>query len=348
MARACNLREPAPVSDHDTRRARVPGKLMLCGEYAVLAGAPAIVTCVDRYAEVTATPARGDTARVALRGFDGGRYSYRYEDGVPQWDAPGQAPALVEAVLRTVTPPLTSLAVDSSAFYVGGRKLGLGSSAAVAVALSAALSAVESPDAALDAALAAHRDFQGGRGSGADVRAVAHGGTIVQHSGPDGTVVLPLTWPSGLHLRAVMTRQSAATVDHVARFARWRDDDASAPAHLDRAAAAASRVVAEWQQDDAAAIIVAMKDFTREISGIDRAAGLGYWSGGHEQLAEHALACGVGYKPCGAGGGDFGIAFAMNPDALAAFAACATAAGFALPGLTLGLAMPECQTVPAS
>ncbi len=34
------------------------------------------------------------------------------------------------------------------------------------------------------------------------------------------------------------------------------------------------------------------------------------------------------YKPCGAGGGDLGMAFAIDPDALDSFERAAVAAGF--------------------
>ena len=68
-----------------TRRVRVPGKLMLCGEYAVLAGAPAVVTCVDRYVVVDARPTYDGLAPVRRRGFDGDTYHYQMTGGVPSW-----------------------------------------------------------------------------------------------------------------------------------------------------------------------------------------------------------------------------------------------------------------------
>nr|WP_240956422.1 hypothetical protein [Wenzhouxiangella sp. XN79A] len=47
----------------------------------------------------------------------------------------------------------------------------------------------------------------------------------------------------------------------------------------------------------------------------------------HRQLLEAADRCGVAYKTCGAGGGDFGIALATDPERLAAFGERALAAG---------------------
>ena len=329
------------MTDGVSRRVRVPGKLMLAGEYAVLAGAPSIVACVDRFVTVVIEAADGDTGRVTLAGFDGGVHEDRIADGVPLWLSPPTAPALVDAVLRAVGPVPVRISADSAAFYEGQRKLGLGSSAAVAVALATALTGAADPVDALPRALAAHSDFQGGAGSGADVRAVAHGGTIVQVASRDDVRVERLAWPAGLEACAVVAARAADTVDRVRRFARWREQDRAAGRLLDTASAAAARVVAEWRHADATAIIAAMKVFTREVGRVDRAAGLGYFDGGHEALAEVAAEVGCCYKPCGAGGGDLGVAFADAPARIARFADAARASGFTVPGLDIGRARPE-------
>ena len=148
------------------------------------------------------------------------------------------------------------------------------------------------------------------------------------------------TIPCMIAACAVMSATSASTVDRVGRFARWREGAADADALLQGAHDAAQRVVDEWRRADPAAIIAAMEAFTTAIGRVDRAAGLGYFEGGHDALAALAAQHACHYKPCGAGGGDFGIALAAEPGALADFARAAEGAGHRVPGLEIGRAAP--------
>jgi phosphomevalonate kinase len=69
------------------------------------------------------------------------------------------------------------------------------------------------------------------------------------------------------------------------------------------------------------------------LAEFDRAAALGIFGAPHRQLTRLARHAGVLYKPSGAGGGDMGVAFALDSAALATFAASARAAGFSLPAM---------------
>jgi len=98
-------------------KATAPGKLILTGEYAVLDGAPALVVAVNRRVIASRhTGPRGSSPFLVAVAEEIAR-SY----GV---DAP-EARAAMEIV------------VDSSSFFLGNTKLGLGSSAAVTVAATA-------------------------------------------------------------------------------------------------------------------------------------------------------------------------------------------------------------------
>lgn len=322
------------MSDPIVRRA--PGKLMLSGEYAVLCGAPAIVACVDRY--VTATIRRrapGSGSVAVLDGFANTRLGFETgADGV-RWQDAGTAPALLDALLARFRPPFDmEIAIDSTAFFADGRKLGLGSSAAVAVAAGCALAEAAGDGDALSGILLAHRRFQGGRGSGADVAAVFRGGLHSVRVAADGPPQCePLAWPAGLHVATVMTGHAASTVSRVQRFERWRHA-AGAPATgaLEDAARGAD---AAWRAGDAAAVVDALRASLDLLRAISEAAGLDYFAGGHDAVERAAADAGVLYKPCGAGGGDFGVALATDRAAMARFESAVPVTGHTIVPLSL-------------
>lgn len=118
-----------------------PGKLVLAGEYAVLEGHPGLVMAVNR--RVILTPSE-------------------HLSHSRLWDAIAQ---------NQVEPRFK---IDSTALYEGQRKLGLGSSAAAAVCMTAFLGV---PDV-YKHALEGHRRFSGGLGSGIDIAASYYGGLL--------------------------------------------------------------------------------------------------------------------------------------------------------------------------
>src|SRR5262245_44158931 len=202
--------------------ASAPGKIVVSGEYAVLAGAPALVVAVNRRVECGIGPASGSTWRFTSRGFDGvSEYELQRLITGPALDVHDPA-RLCQCVLQELAargfaaaslPRAAQITTDSSALYESGAKLGLGSSAAVTVALTAALlrcstlgsdpkvapRASHLPEVEhLDAMLAAHAKAQGGRGSGLDVATSYYGG-LIRFTRVSGSVsVTPARLPPGL------------------------------------------------------------------------------------------------------------------------------------------------------
>ncbi|MEM9057456.1 MAG: hypothetical protein AAGD86_08265 [Pseudomonadota bacterium] len=171
--------------------ASAPGKLVLTGEYAVLDGAPAVSMAISRRAIVRVEPASDFCVRAP--GFLSGSVRFAVDaDGRLRWLAGDpdvrRRLALVDRVVAPLlagrAPAPFALRLDTRAFFAAdGRKLGLGSSAALTAALSAALTRhlglpAQTPDAFLAAALERHRRVQGGRGSGVDLATSLHGGVI--------------------------------------------------------------------------------------------------------------------------------------------------------------------------
>ena len=222
------------------------------------------------------------------------------------------------------TPPARSLLIslDTTAFREAGNgsKIGLGSSAALTAAVATALHSLGGAVAA-EVAHVAHRVFQGGAGSGVDIACSIAGGVIEYRMADRRST--PLEWPRGLHYSLLWSGVAAATQARIARFSgqpasRARDQ-------LSRA----SRAVASlWADGDASAIVAAIGAYTRTLQRFDGAHGLDIFDAGHARLAAEAAEAGLVYKPCGAGGGDIGVALATSRSSLASFEKTAVRAGF--------------------
>ncbi len=276
--------------------ATAPGKLILTGEYAVLAGAPALVVAVDRRAIARLEPAASREGSPFLRAVVtelGSRLG-------------PEAPA---------TRAARDVIVESGAFYEGPTKLGLGSSAAVTVAATAlALGSVTQAvdrEQVLEIASAAHAAAQaprGARGSGADIAAAVHGGTIVFTAG----CIEPRRWPADVVLLPFFTGASADTPALVrqvmaARARRPTAVDAALTAIADASRAACTALSAPAELTPTA-LIGALALAGAATDRLAAATGVALVPGCVGAARSRLARLGGTAKTTGAGGGDLAIA----------------------------------------
>lgn len=300
-----------------------PGKLIVTGEYAVLDGAPAVCMAVDRRAHVSINSSDNEYHSVLAPGYSEAVGRFRADESGLEWIDGGDDFALFAAVWQKVAVlPTESLSIvlDSNEFIdVESRsKIGIGSSAALTVALTAALDIVAGGDRSIyRVAAAAHRDFQGGVGSGADVACSLTGGVIEYRMGnkPDRA----LQWPDDLQYALLWSGIAADTSDYLHKLAQT--DAGSTGAEL---VTAANAVANAWHDHKSTDIVAAVRSYTASLRRFDVDHELGIFGAGHAELADSAASCGVVYKPCGAGGGDLGIALANDAAAIEAFIAMAS------------------------
>jgi phosphomevalonate kinase len=316
--------------------ARAPGKLVALGEYAVLEGAPALVLAIDRYAVATLEPSRDGECHLRTRMAEQRDRSF-----------PVAAPSgaeLVDTVIASATAaqPWNGM-LDTSAFFAGDAKLGLGSSAAALCAWAGVWAAYVArgsarPDTSLAALVGLHRALQGGRGSGIDVAASLTGGAVefrldVARAPHVGSVLLP----NGVGFAGIFAGRSASTPEFVAHFRAFQvARPAEAAALLRRLSATAEAGCAAARGGAAEAFIEAIADYGRGLRDLGEAIGADIVTAEHRQIGEHARRHGVAYKVSGAGGGDLGLACALDAGALEAFKASVRERGFRV--IELGLA----------
>ncbi|MDH3586547.1 MAG: hypothetical protein OEQ30_05615 [Gammaproteobacteria bacterium] len=306
--------------------ASAPGKFVLSGEYAVLDGAPAICVAVDRRAVVSIKGHDGDHHVVTAPGFSSVTGRFSADANGLTWLAGERNFRLFETVWN-VSRPLSkegslAISLDTAEFRDAGsgQKIGLGSSAALTVAIATALSSMDGA-AVAQVAHSAHRRFQDGSGSGVDIACSIAGGIIEyrmedQHS-------TPLEWPDGLYCSVLWSGVASATQGKLKRF-RGQPDSSS----RDQLGEASRAMVAAFAMRDAPAVVTELGKYTRALQRFDEVHGLGIFAAGHAALAERAAGDGLVYKPCGAGGGDIGVALATSRASLASFEKTAARSGF--------------------
>ncbi len=288
-------------------KARAPGKLVLSGAYAVLEGAPAIVTAVDRFVVAEA----------------------------------GRPAERVTPEVRAALGGLEAPWFDASALREGEYKLGLGSSAAILVAsLAARLLAEHGPlgDGELSErifapALAAHARAQGG-GSGVDVAAAAYGGTLCYRRTAHEPVVARLSLPPAVVIETWWSGKPATTSELVRRVHELRARDTEAFATLLGAQAdAARRAERAVLAGDAPGLLSALHGQRAALAALGRAAGADIVTTAAARLAAAASPAAV--LPAGAGGGDVLLHVGLEASG-ADFRALAAELGHQLVPLGLG------------
>lgn len=328
-------------------RAAAPAKLILAGEYVVLRGGAALSAAVDVRAHARLETGVA-TSSLTVRGRESSFGFAITGGGDVQWTRdPGHNGALLTAAvgvfarqgsgLQALEPFAVEL--DSSAFYSGTGaarvKRGLGSSAAVAVALTACLQQALGQEPTLQMCLDVHHAFQNQRGSGMDVCSSFHGGVIAR--GAAGITQLP--WPVELTVLPVWTGVPASTPAMLARMEAFQAAAAQDFAeHMEILRAASAAVLGSWRDAGVQSVLDSVDAFAVALRNFDEAAGIGIWSAPHLQLANLAEDFGLVYKPSGAGGGDFGLVFGADTERLDDFRLHAERAGFLLPAMDLGAA----------
>lgn len=294
-----------------------PGKLFLVGEYAVLEGAPALLTTVPQRASVSLTAAAQPTV-----------VSLTHETQTLTLDTALQQLTLLAAVVEQLDAREQldghELRLDTAEFFRNvpqhnrNIKLGLGSSAALTAALVKCLLPTANRKAQLAAAIDCHKRFQSGKGSGADIAlSITDQSIVFEMSLPPE----PITLPSDLHLLAIWSGAAASTTGFLSAMDAWKSDHATTYADcLQALSETAINSTNAISDADTAAFVKLYHQYDRQLDNLSRISGVHFYNEPHEMMRKKVESAHCAYKPSGAGGGDFGIACSTNENDLISLA----------------------------
>lgn len=316
------------MTESSSIRVRVPGKAVLAGEYAVLAGIPAIVVAVRRYLECVATP----SAYMEIEGI-----GFRWREGQAETKALRFVRIAAQTARRYLEgkgerPAPLRLVLSDNLRAPTEQKLGLGGSACASVAAAAAVLAAAGAE--LDRQLVfklaaiAHGAAQERPGSAIDVAAATYGGTLWTRrfdvhpflpliEGPSRAfadlvdrVPAPETEmlgePQGFML--VFSGQSASTPRLVGVVERYRERDPKGfGAFMARSAEATDRLRRALVSNEIDRAMAALEDAGALLARLGVDAGAPIVTERHRQVAAQARELGAAAKVSGAGGGDCSI-----------------------------------------
>lgn len=320
-----------------------PGKMILLGEYAVLEGAPALVAAINRHAAVTIDPDTDESTVLAPTiDPEPAPFSVDHQTGYVNYGDDvslttkrrlkyfSSAIKSVFLYFRSQHEMLPSLAItlDTHQFFDDRLqgKLGVGSSAALSVAVAGAyftaldrdITKMKFKQEIFFVAQRAHFFAQGRMGSGIDIAASAYGGIIeyeiercqsrspTSHNSYNGLYILPIWSGESASTRILVGQVNALKETHPARFYYW----------LERMTLFAREGCRAFGLGDYRGFMSALHLYFDAMKHLGEESDAPIISPVHQKLADIVYSCGAVYKPSGAGGGDLGIAVTMSPGVL--------------------------------
>lgn len=279
-----------------------PGKLMIAGEYSVLFGGKSLVAACNNYQAIAKFKASSKWSFFARTNA-----SYINHNEHKLFVAAQKA-----ALNLGITPKVGAYYLDTSVFYnpQSKNKLGLGSSAAGTTALSKlflAQAGVEDRQTLLRLALAAHKNFSGEIGSGADIAAATYETLIEFYNTPQGPHIKPIElswWPASIWIDTGRPQNTRTFVAQVLSTAQ--KDPAFIKQFVEESNFYCSELQASKSPEQTVLLITNLYILLKKLSLRCK---LNIISAEHRAIHELALSLGGSAKPSGAGGGDLSIAW---------------------------------------
>ena len=309
-----------------------PGKLILLGEYAVLEGAQAIVTAVNKFAKIIITKTDDNSFYINAPNLGIKELTFiikndhllKFKNNLSSLEL--DQLSLFDKIFmfiynfikkQNIFPMPCDITIDTSDFYFENtnQKLGLGSSAAITVGLVDSLCKFNNVQFnnlhdLFDISLQAHYEAQGKIGSGIDIAASTFKGTGIFKKPADDYLYKNIALPQDLFIIPIWTGASTSTPEFVSKTNQLKNNDADIYNVVIKELSDLSNIgCSHLLNNESGDFLVTINKFYETLDKLGKSAGIPIISNSHKNIAEIVWECNGFYKPSGAGGNDIGIAF---------------------------------------
>jgi|TARA_B110000438_G_scaffold43720_1_gene43641 phosphomevalonate kinase len=322
-----------------TFKASAPGKIIIAGEFAVLAEAPAISMAINKRAIASITEHGQKRHILKTMGFKDRELSFIVNDkGKIEWlDAELDDNSIrlffgcFWRQINIVPTAFYQFVLDTSGFYdeITGLKYGIGSSAALTVSMASVfIDTFKLSIGVKELALKTHQEFQDANGSGVDIATSIEGGIIKYFRSKD-KVTTSLNFPDNLKFKIFWSGIPVSTPRQLSKITTFSKQSFS---NLNKKALQFASI---WERGTSKLFLSCLDEYTNALMEFSIEYDLNIFGNKHNMLLDLAKKnSDLVYKPCGAGG-DIGICISSSDKLLNEFKELAKQKGFV--PLCLGL-----------
>ena len=302
-----------------------PGKVFLSGEYFVLDGALATIMSTKQRVKVTIED-QTDIDNIFYCSIIDQYFPFSVSNKYQiNWldEDPGEFGSFLELSIKRmrVKPNNILFTIDSNDLYFQGTKIGLGSSAAISVAILNAINNFYglklSEFDLINNAMELHKLHQGNNGSGLDIISSHADSNLIECSKNmlSKHKWKALDWPKNLIIKGVITSQQSTTSSMIEKYNIAKQENSL---NFKSLYSQMTKILEEfseaWHQGSSSDILNLLKKQNILIKQLDYDLDIGIYTQEHNKISDLAESIDLFYKPSGAGGGDLGVI--ISDDAL--------------------------------
>ena len=295
-----------------------PGKVFLSGEYFVLDGALATIMSTKQRVKVIIEDQK-DVDNIFYCSVIDQCFPFNVNNSYQiKWldEDPGEFGLFLELSIKRmrVKPNNTLFTIDSNDLYFQGTKIGLGSSAAISVAILKAINNFYGLKLSgydlINNSMELHKLHQGKNGSGLDIISSHADSNLIECSKNmlSKHKWNALDWPKNLIIKGVITSQQSSTSSMIEKYNIAKQKNSinfkNLYSQMTKILEESSEV---WHQGNSSDILHLLKKQNILIKQLDHDFGLGIYTQEHNKILDLAESIDLFYKPSGAGGGDLGV-----------------------------------------